>query len=66
MHGRHRKMGTCGIRFTPGTMEKKHVAAGFSAVEFLSPAEAGRRYFRNRPNDWLVPPYTSILSAMMD
>jgi methyltransferase (TIGR00027 family) len=51
--------------FTPGALEAKLRTAGFAHVEFLSPAEAGARYFRQRPEDLPVPRRINILSAVL-
>jgi methyltransferase (TIGR00027 family) len=50
--------------FEPDEIEEKLYSAGFSKVEFLTPAEAGTRYFRSRPRDLPVPEQTNILSAI--
>jgi methyltransferase (TIGR00027 family) len=51
--------------FEPDEIEAKLLySAGFSKVEFLTPAEAETRYFRSRPGDLPVPPQTNILSAI--
>ncbi len=51
--------------FEPDALEAKLRSAGFSKVEFLSPAEAEARYFRQRPGDLPVPKRTNILSAVL-
>jgi O-methyltransferase involved in polyketide biosynthesis len=40
------------------------LGAGFSNVEFLTPAEAEARYFRQRPQDLPVPTRTNIVCAV--
>ena len=50
--------------FEPDELEAKMRGAGFSKVEFLSPAEADERYFRQRPKDLPVPKQINILSAV--
>jgi methyltransferase (TIGR00027 family) len=50
--------------FEPDTLEAKLRSVGFSKVEFLSPAEAEARYFRQRPKDLPVPKQINILSAV--
>jgi len=49
--------------FEPDEIEEKLYSAGFSKVEFLTPAEAETQYFRSRPRDLPVPEQTNILSA---
>jgi len=51
--------------FEPHELEAKLGGAGFSKVEFLSPAEAEERYFRQRPKDLPIPHRTSIASAII-
>ena len=51
--------------FEPEELEARLRSAGFSKVEFLSPAEAEARYFRQRPADLPVPKRTNILSAVL-
>ena len=51
--------------FEPDAIEAKLNGNGFSKVEFLSPAEAEARYFRQRPADLPVPKRTNILSAVL-
>jgi methyltransferase (TIGR00027 family) len=51
--------------FEPDVLEAKLRGAGFSKVEFLSPAEAEARYFRQRPADLPVPKRTNVLSAVL-
>ncbi|HEY5505066.1 MAG TPA: class I SAM-dependent methyltransferase [Sedimentisphaerales bacterium] len=50
--------------FEPDTLEAKLRSVGFSTVEFLSPAEAEARYFRQRPKDLPLPKQINILSAV--
>jgi methyltransferase (TIGR00027 family) len=50
--------------FEPDALEAKLRGAGFSKVEFLSPAEAETRYFRQRPKDLPVPKQINILCAV--
>lgn len=50
--------------FEPDALEAKLRGGGFSRVEFLSPAEAEARYFRQRPADLPVPKRTNILCAV--
>jgi methyltransferase (TIGR00027 family) len=50
--------------FEPEVIEAKLRGAGFSAVEFLSPAKAEARYFRERPTDLPVPKRTNIACAV--
>jgi methyltransferase (TIGR00027 family) len=50
--------------FKPDALETKLHRAGFSKVEFLSPAEAEVRYFRQRPKDLPVPKQINILCAV--
>ena len=50
--------------FTADALEAKLRGAGFSKVEFLSPAEAEARYFRDRPQDLSVPKRTNIVCAV--
>jgi len=50
--------------FEPYALEAKLLGAGFSKVEFLSPAEAETRYFRQRPKDLPVPKKINILCAV--
>ena len=50
--------------FEPDTLEAMLRSVGFSTVEFLSPAEAEARYFRQRPKDLPVPKQINILSAV--
>lgn len=49
--------------FTPEALATKLRGAGFSNVEFLSPAMAESLYFRNRPDDLPVPKRTNIACA---
>jgi len=51
--------------FEPDALEAKLIGAGFSKVQFLSPAEAGERYFQQRPGDLPAPKRTNILCAML-
>jgi len=51
--------------FEPDALEAKLRGAGFSKVEFLSPAEAEARYFRQRPADLPVPKRTNVLCAVL-
>ncbi len=51
--------------FEPDAIEAKLRRFGFSKVEFLSPAEAEERYFRQRPKDLPIPRRTAIVSAMV-
>lgn len=46
--------------FEPEALAAKLRAAGYSTVEFLSPADAEARYFRHRPRDLPVPEQTNI------
>jgi methyltransferase (TIGR00027 family) len=50
--------------FEPDALEAKLRAAGYSTVEFLSPADAEARYFRHRPHDLPVPEQTNIACAV--
>lgn len=50
--------------FEPDALEAKLRTAGFSIVEFLSPAEAEARYFRDRPKDLPPPEQTNIVCAI--
>jgi methyltransferase (TIGR00027 family) len=50
--------------FAPYALEAKLLGVGFSKVEFLSPAEAEARYFRQRPKDLPVPKKINILCAV--
>ena len=49
--------------FTPGSIEEKLLHAGFTKVEFLSPAEADARYFQQR-KDIPAPRNTRIACAI--
>ncbi len=51
--------------FEPDAIEAKLRDAGFSNVEFLSPAEAEVRYFRQRPKDLPVPKRTNLVCAVL-
>jgi methyltransferase (TIGR00027 family) len=50
--------------FEPDALEAKLLGAGFSKVEFLTPAEAEAQYFRQRPKDLPVPKQINILCAV--
>ncbi len=50
--------------FSSYALEAKLLGVGFSKVEFLSPAEAEARYFRQRPKDLPVPKKINILCAV--
>jgi methyltransferase (TIGR00027 family) len=50
--------------FEPDEIENKLHIAGFSKVEFLTPAEAEMRYFRSRPRDLPIPRQINILCAV--
>ena len=50
--------------FEPGALEAKLRSVGFSTVEFLSPAEAEARYFRERPADLPAPKRVNIVCAV--
>jgi methyltransferase (TIGR00027 family) len=50
--------------FEPDALEAKLLGAGFSNVEFLTPAEAKARYFRQRPRDLPMPKQVNILCAV--
>jgi len=50
--------------FEPEALEAKLRGAGFSKVEFLSPAEAEAWYFQRRPKDLPVPKRINIVSAV--
>jgi methyltransferase (TIGR00027 family) len=50
--------------FDPGALAAKLRNAGFATVEFLSPAEAEARYFRQRPADLPVPKRTNVAYAV--
>lgn len=50
--------------FTRDALEAKLRGAGFSNVQFLSPAEAEARYFRARPQDLPAPKQTNIVCAV--
>ncbi len=51
--------------FEPGALGAKLRTSGFSKIEFLLPAEAEERYFRQRPKDLPVPQRKNILSAVV-
>jgi len=48
-------------KFTAEAVEAKLRGTGFCNVEFLSPAEAEARYFRDRPQDLPIPARTNIV-----
>jgi methyltransferase (TIGR00027 family) len=50
--------------FEPDELEAKMRGTGFSKVEFLTPAIAEARYFRQRPQDLPVPNQINILCAV--
>ena len=50
--------------FEHDVLEAKLCGNGFSKVEFLTPAEAETRYFRQRPKDLPVPKQINILCAV--
>jgi hypothetical protein len=50
--------------FAPDALAAKLHTAGFSSVEFLTPAVAEERYFRQRPRDLPPPRRTNIVSAV--
>jgi methyltransferase (TIGR00027 family) len=50
--------------FAPEALEAKLRDAGFANVEFLAPAEAEARYFRQRPADLPVPKRTNLVCAL--
>jgi methyltransferase (TIGR00027 family) len=50
--------------FEPDALETKLRVACFSKVEFLTPAKAEERYFRQRPRDLPVPKKINILCAV--
>jgi methyltransferase (TIGR00027 family) len=50
--------------FTADALEAKLRGTGFSNVEFLLPAEAEARYFRDRPHDLPIPTRTNIACAV--
>lgn len=49
--------------FTPEALAARLRAVGFSTVEFLDPAAAAARYFRDRPGDLPVPADVTIAAA---
>jgi len=49
--------------FEPDALRAKLASLGFRTVEFLTPAEASMRYFRDRSDDLPPPRRTSIVSA---
>jgi methyltransferase (TIGR00027 family) len=51
--------------FEPDTLESKLRGVGFSIVEFLSPAEAEARYFKERPQDLPTLPRTNLVRAVL-
>ena len=51
--------------FEPGELKARPRSAGFPKVEFLSPAEAEARYFRQRLADLPVPKPTNILTTVL-
>lgn len=51
--------------FEPQALETKLRGVGSSRVEFLSPAAAEARYFRNRPRDLPIPRRTNLVSAVL-
>ena len=51
--------------FEPDVLEAKLRGIGFPKVEFLSPAEAKERYFRQHPGELPIPKQTNILCAML-
>jgi methyltransferase (TIGR00027 family) len=51
--------------FKPEAIEVKLRGTGFSKVEFLLPAEAEERYFRQYSGDLPVPKQTNILRAVL-
>ncbi|MEN6475655.1 MAG: class I SAM-dependent methyltransferase [Syntrophaceae bacterium] len=51
--------------FEPDALEIKLRGIGFSKLEFLSPAEAEERYFRQRPRELPGPKQTNILCAVL-
>jgi len=51
--------------FEPDALEAKLCGAGFSKVEFLTPDEVEKRYFRQRPKDLPVPKQINILCAVL-
>lgn len=51
--------------FEPDALEAKLIGAGFSKVEFLSPAEAEALYFRQRLGELPVSERTNILCAVL-
>ena len=50
--------------FTADALKTKLRGTGFSKVEFLSPAEAEARYFRDRPHDLPIPTRKNIVCAV--
>ena len=50
--------------FTADAFGAKLRGTGFSNAEFLSPAEAEVRYFRDRPHDLPIPTRMNIVCAM--
>ena len=51
--------------FTPTSIEKKLLQAGFKTIAFLSNEEAEKRYFHQRPNDLHIPRRSAILYATL-
>jgi hypothetical protein len=50
--------------FEPAELAAELAGAGFSTVEFLSPAAAQEWYFEPRPQDLPVPRHTNLVSAV--
>lgn len=50
--------------FEPDALEAKLRGFCFSSVDFLSPADAQVRYFRQRPEDLPAPRFTNIVGAI--
>ena len=50
--------------FDQAKLKAKLLAAGFSSVEFLTPAIANSRYFQQRQSDLPLPKRTDIASAL--
>ncbi|HVN76074.1 MAG TPA: class I SAM-dependent methyltransferase [Thermoanaerobaculaceae bacterium] len=50
--------------FEPEALKERLQSARFSLVEFLLPAEANARYFRQRPQDLPPPTRTNIVTAV--
>jgi len=51
--------------YTPGRIEEKLRALGFRTVAFLSKEEAYERYYRNRPQDLIIPGRSAIVRAVL-